>query len=116
MMSVEDVVRRETFEQADQGGDCWSVVAAPGALLRWNVAPVGLVRDAAVCRRKRVVDPRLHQARQFCQCRHGDSGGWLVRGASFRALAQIRTEAAAIDHTTTVTCRIRTIDLPPVHM
>ena len=51
MMTVEDVAHRETLEQADQGGDCWSVVAAPGSLLRWNVAPAGLVRDAPLCRR-----------------------------------------------------------------
>jgi hypothetical protein len=90
-MSVEDVVRREGLEETNEGGDCWSVVAALGSVLHWNVAPVGLVRDTPLCRRKRVVDPGLHQARQFRQCRHGHSGGWLDRGASFRALALILT-------------------------
>lgn len=88
-MLVEDVVRRETLDQADQGADRRFVVASPGPVLYWNVALVGLVRDAPVCHRKRVVDPGLHQARQFRQCRHGHSGGRLDRGASFRALTQI---------------------------
>lgn len=116
MMSVEDVARRETLEQADQGADRRSVVAALGSILHWNVARNWLVRVPPLCRWERVVDPGLHQARQFCQCGHRHSGWWLVRGASFRALTRIPAGSHCSWPIRRPPVASARFDLPPVHV
>ena len=84
-LSDEDVVRRETLEETNSGGDFWSVLAASRPVLHRDVDSARLA-DAPLCCRERVADPGLHQARQFHRSRHDHSGRRLDRKTSIRAL------------------------------